>query len=276
MVFVYQRAAQAASLPAFLPSSRYRIEKKRPLALSRFVPTFKGMETRTVIRENWLTKPRYRHAGELTAGLLGLLFLGSFIYLMDVFGAQAWMDASPETVFADHQYWRAWTTLLAHGDLGHVLANSFLFVPFSYFLARHFGLVFFPLAGIFFAGITNLLVLKTMPPTTSLVGASGLVYWMGAAWLTLFWLIDKRDKTARRLGKVFMVGGVIFVPDVLRPNVSHMAHYVGFLFGVLSGVLAFAWNREKIEAAEVRELVVIPEPEWNEEWQKLPDLPKAQ
>lgn len=234
------------------------------------------METRTIIRENWLSKPRNGYALELTLGLLGVLFLGSFVYLMDLFQAQSWMSASARDVFTNGQYWRAWTTTLAHGDLGHVLGNAFLFVPFAYFLSRHFGLFFFPVLGVFFAGITNLLVLKTMPEQTRLVGASGLVYWMGAAWLTMFWLIDKRDKTARRLGKVFMVGGVIFVPDVLRPNVSHLAHYVGLLFGALSALVVFAWNREKIEAAEIREQIVIPLPDWDEEWQKEKDLPQAQ
>jgi rhomboid protease GluP len=227
------------------------------------------LQTRTYLRENWLTrKTGHARAAELTLFLLGLLFLGSALYLFDFMGAALWMSANPHQVFTLHQYWRPFTTLFAHADLGHVLSNSVLFLPFSYFLSRHFGLLLYPLLGFVCATLTNVIVLATMPEYTSLVGVSGLVYWMGGAWLTLFFLIDRRDRTGIRLGKVLMVGGVLFVPDVLLPQVSHLAHYVGLLLGVLAGYLTYAWNRAKYEAAEVREEVTIAIPDWEAEWKK--------
>ena len=225
-------------------------------------------QTRTYIRENWLTRKGNAGALELTLFYLGVLFLGSALYLLDLGGAARYMSATPHQLFTDKEYWRAFTTMFAHADLGHVLSNSVLFVPFAYFLSRHFGLVFFPVVGLACATLTNVVVLATMNEDTALVGASGLVYWMGAAWLTFFWLLDRRDKPKIRLGKVLMVGGVLFVPDVLLPHVSHLAHYVGLVFGVLSALLAYAWNRRTYEAAEVKERVTITIPDWEADWKK--------
>lgn len=225
-------------------------------------------QTRTYIRENWLTKTGNSGARELTLFYLGLLFLGAAFYLLDIGGAARYMSATPHQLFTDKEYWRAFTTTFAHSDLGHVLSNSLLFVPFAYFLSRHFGLFLFPFLGLVSATLTNVVVLATMPEHTSLVGASGLVYWMGATWLTMFWLLDRRDRPAIRLGKVLMVGGVLFVPEVLRPNVSHMAHYVGLVFGALSALLVYALNRHTFEAAEKKELVSIPIPDLEAEWKR--------
>ena len=47
-------------------------------------------------------------------------------------------------------------------------------------------------------GLINAVVLQTMAPETFLIGISGVVYWMGAAWLTLFLLVDRRKIFKRR------------------------------------------------------------------------------
>lgn len=223
-------------------------------------------DTKQVLRETYLSRAQHGYAVELTLFLLGVLFLGSFLYLMDIGGAHELMHASGGAVLGRGEYWRLFTSLLAHGDLGHLLANCILFVPFSIFLTRHFSPAFFPLLGVLAAAATNLLTLLTMKEATTLVGASGLVYWMGAAWITFYVLIEKRDRPALRLGKALMVGGVLFVPDVLRPNVSHMAHYTGALLGFASALPAWWLLRHRIQAAERRELVILATPIEDGEW----------
>lgn len=230
------------------------------------IPPARHFDTKVVLKETFLSKAQHAHAVELTLFLLGLLFLGAFLYLMDIRGAAALMHASPEAVFQRHEYWRLFTTMLAHGDLGHVLANTVLFVPFSIFLARHFGLLFYPGLGILAGAATNAITLLTMKENSTLVGASGLVYWMGAAWITFYCLIEKRDRPAIRLGKALMVGGVLFVPEVLRPNVSHMAHYSGALLGLVSALPTWWLMRKRIEAAEKRELIILATPFEEGEW----------
>lgn len=228
------------------------------------------VETKRVLRATWLSRAQHAYATELTLALLALLFLGAAVYLNDFLDAAHLMEASPRTVFEKREYWRVFTTLLAHADLGHVLSNALLFVPFSLFLLRHFSPLLFPLLGVACAAAANALVLLTLPPEATLVGASGLVYWMGGAWITLYALIEKREKKALRFAKALVVAGVLFVPDTLQPHVSHLAHYLGLLSGFASGYLTWRLKRSEIEASETWELVTITTPIDSEEWKNHP------
>lgn len=209
------------------------------------------MVFRRVMTQNWLTLKPKPVAFEGTVALVALLLFTTFAYLADFGGAAAWMPASANLVFRDHQYWRLWTTLLAHADFGHVLANLFLFVPFSYFLLGHFGFGFFPFAGFFLGGLVNFVVLRTMPPDTLLIGASGWVHWMGAASLTLYLLIDKRDSLRRRIAKVAVITAVLFVPESYKQEVSYLSHLVGFLLGVPAAALIYFLRRKSIRSTDV-------------------------
>lgn len=215
------------------------------------------MEVKTYIKANWLTKNPKRDGLTPTLFLMSLLLASSFIYLNNLFNAPLWMSATGEQVFLKHEWWRAWTTLFAHGDLGHIFGNLFLFFPFSYYLIGYFGLSFFPFFGFFVGGLVNLVVLQTMPLTTGLIGVSGVVNWMGGAWLALSWLIDRRESSGRRILKVVAVTIVLFIPDSFKPEVSYLSHFLGYFSGMLSGVFFYYFCRKKIEAEEVLE--VIPE-----------------
>lgn len=206
--------------------------------------------------QNWLTLRPKPGAFEGTFLLVAFLVFASLAYFTNLGGAGEWMPASANLVFRDHQYWRLWTTLLAHADFGHILANLFLFVPFSYFLLGHFGFVFFPLGGFFLGGLVNLIVLKTMPPDTLLIGASGWVHWMGAASLTLYLLIDKRDSLRRRVAKVAVIAAVLFLPESYKQDVSYMSHFVGFLLGVPAAAFTYRLHRKSIRLTDVYTLVV--------------------
>lgn len=220
-----------------------------------------------MLQETWLARKPRAGALDLTLLLVAALVLASFLYLAGLAGADRWMPASREAVFARHEYWRAWTTLFAHADLGHILSNLFLFIPFSYFLLGYYPRWFFPLGGFFLGGLANFAVLATMPREATLVGVSGVVYWMGAAWLTLYWLIEKRDPWRRRFGKAVIVTAALFLPDTVRAEVSYLSHYLGFASGVLSGFALHALQRKKFFAAERREIQLlddgIPESDWN-------------
>ena len=215
------------------------------------------MEVKTYIKENWLTKNPKRDGLNPTLLLMSLLLASSFIYINDFFNAPLWMSATGEQVFTKHEWWRAWTTLFAHADLSHILGNLFLFFPFSYFLIAYFGFSFFPFFGFFVGGLVNLVVLSTMPPHVSLVGVSGVVNWMGGAWLALSWLVDRRESKGRRVLKVIAVTIVLFVPDSFKPEVSYLSHFLGYFAGIFSAMLFYFINRKSILAEEVVE--EIPE-----------------
>lgn len=208
---------------------------------------------RPILVENWLL--RKIPAGTLakTVGLIFLVFIGTNLYLNDLLGAQAWMPASPNEVFQRHEYWRAWTTLFAHGDEVHILSNMVLFFPFAYFLLAFFGPVFFPFGGFLIGGLINLVVLKTMPEDAHLIGVSGVVYWMGASWITLAFFINRHEKKHKRILKAMGVSLILFVPETYKPEVSYLAHLVGYVFGVVSGCLYYRWKRSEFRAAEVFE-----------------------
>lgn len=206
--------------------------------------------------ENFLTQKSKSEGFVPTLILVLMLLYGSFIYLHNSFNAEEWMPASAHTVYLEKQWWRAWTTLFAHGDMGHIISNLFLFIPFSYFLIGYFGSLFFPLTGFFLGGIINMLVIKTMPEHVSLIGVSGVVYWMGASWITLSFLIDTRERLSRRIIKSLGITAILFFPESLRPEVSYLTHFVGMVFGFFSALIFYMLFKKRLRAADKYQLIV--------------------
>ncbi len=205
------------------------------------------MDPNVVVRENWLTqKPKYN--GRFPTYVLALILTaaGLFSHLI---------SATPQAVFIEHQYWRAWTALLAHADLGHLMSNSMILIPLSLLLTSYYGTLFFPVVGLVVGGLTNLIVLKTMPSETALLGISGVVNWMGAAWLTLFLLIDRRESFRRRFAVVVFLTMMLFVPDTFRPEISYLSHFIGFVLGITSALLYYFVNCANIQSVEVSEII---------------------
>jgi len=218
------------------------------------------MEPRTVITENWLTRKPSPAALPVTLLLSSLLFAISYLFLAANFTVNGQsldqlIIASKHLVFDQHQYWRAWTTLFAHADAGHLMSNAFLFIPLTYILFGYFGSFVFPVAGLLIGGVVNLIVLKTMPDATSLLGISGVVYWMGATWLTFFIFIDRRKKLRYRLAIALFLSLVLFVPDKYQPQISYLSHLLGFFAGVIFGAIYYGIRRKQILAAEKIELI---------------------
>ncbi len=213
------------------------------------------MESTLILKENWLTRRPHKAAWDVTIALGLVLFIFGLSYLQDLFGVRQWMAASGESVFHDRQYWRLWTALFAHADIEHLLSNAVFFFPFTYFLSSYFGLWFVPILGLFMGGVINFFVLQGMPAQINLIGISGVVYWLGAAWLTLFFMIDHRQSLRRRLAKVAVVSLVLFAPQAYKPEVSYMSHAIGYLFGILSALFYYGFNRRKFLKAEIYEEV---------------------
>lgn len=207
------------------------------------------------MKENWLTqKPRYA----ATAGVFILTFLVmSITYLnwSNAFGFSEIFKATRENVFESRQYYRLWTSLFVHGDGSHLFSNMVLFIPLLFLLSAYFGGVFWPIMAIFVGGLINAIVLHTLPPEVSLIGISGVDNWMGAAWLTLYYLIDQRDSRRRRFAVVLFTTFMLFVPDTYRPGVSYLSHFVGYVLGLLSGYFFYLFHQRQFQAAEVHETI---------------------
>ncbi len=113
----------------------------------------------------------------------------------------------------------------------------------------------------------NIAVLSTMPAHVGLIGVSGVVNWMGGAWIALSWLVDRRESTGRRILKVTAVTIFLFVPDSFKPEVSYLSHFLGFFGGVFSALIFYYFFRKKFKAEEVVEEIHEDEDHvWGDEW----------
>lgn len=199
---------------------------------------------------NWYTR-KVQPFGFLVTGLLIILVLG--LCLVDWSSSQLNLAASRELVFSQKQYWRLWTALFAHADIGHLFGNLFLFVPFAFLLTGYFSVALFPMLGFLFGGVINAITLTTMPFETQLLGISGLVNWMGAVWLTLFFLIDRRSNMRKRFAVLLFSSLVLFAPQEYKEGVSYISHVIGYGLGIATGIIYYLVHRKTFLAAEVTE-----------------------
>ncbi len=183
--------------------------------------------------------------------LVTLLVTGTALFLNDVFHLRQLMPASFETVVLKKEYYRLWSALFAHGDLEHILSNLFLFIPFAYLLAHYFSLWLFPLIGFLLGGLINLIVVHYLGGGNTIIGVSGVVYWMGATWMTLSFFIDRRETILARLIKLSGVSLVLFFPTTFLPEVSYFSHFLGYIFGIVTGAVVFFVFKKRFLAAEV-------------------------
>ncbi len=211
----------------------------------------------TIVRRTWLSRPPNPAAQAVAAGSLVLLMLFAVAQWNNFLGLAELWPLTRESVFVEHEYWRLWTTLFTHGDLGHLMANSLLFYILGYFLFGYFGGVVFPVAAILMGGIINMISIYSYPPEVSLIGASGVVSWMGGAWLVLYFNLNTQiSRTARAL-RSLGVALVLFAPsEAFDPKISYRTHLIGFLLGAMCGWAYYHWRRSEFADAEWRETVI--------------------
>lgn len=208
------------------------------------------MEIRKILIQNWFTHKPDERAWAVTL-VYGFILFGTFLLqITDTFHAASWLPASAEKVFVQHEYWRLWTSLFAHGDMGHILSNAIILLPFSFWLSSYFGPFLWPFLGILLGGVTNALVLTNLPPTTNLIGISGVVYWVGAAYMTLYVLIDRRKSLKRRLASMIFVTMMLFVPETYHNDVSYSSHFIGYILGMAAAVGYYAIYAKTFHDAE--------------------------
>jgi rhomboid protease GluP len=215
------------------------------------------MEPYTIVRENWLTRKIDPRAVQIAALSTLALLLGSLMYWGGSWNADQWMSATRAQVLGEHQFWRAWTTLLVHADTHHLASNALLFFIMGVFLNGYFGTLIFPVVTFVMGGLTNLIVLARMPAGIELVGASGLVYWMGGFWLVLYFCLEGRRSVWQRSLRASGVALALFMPtEAFDPSVSYLSHLVGFISGTLFATLYYWILRPRFRAAEVLETVI--------------------
>lgn len=140
----------------------------------------------------------------------------------------------------------------------------------GYYVTSHYGFLIYPVISFLLGGLTNLVVLLTFKDNHTLVGASGVVYFLWGFWLVLYILIQKHISLNRRMMKVVAVGIFFLVPTTLVYNVSYLAHAVGLVFGVCAGTFYYIINRKLIISYQKK--IVIEECSDESEYDDNPEI----
>lgn len=163
---------------------------------------------------------------------------------------QSNFSASGYQVFEKKEYWRAFTTTFLHADLDHLAHNAFFFTGLAALLNNYFGFWVFPVLSFVIGGFINIATLYFYPPGVHLVGVSGVVYFMASFWLVLYLLIERRQSLFVRFVHAIAVSLIFLFPEAFQPQVSYLAHGMGFLFGLPVGLAYYFLNRSKIRAGD--------------------------
>jgi len=181
----------------------------------------------------------------LITGVLGLFTLLLFFsFNRNTFSANGFL------VFEKNEYWRAFTTTLLHADLTHLSHNAFFFTGLAALLHSYFGFWVFPVLSLLVGGVINLITLSFYPPQIHLVGISGVIYFMASFWLTLYLLIEKRQKLSVRIIHAVAISLIFFFPETIQPQVSYLAHAMGFVLGIPVGMIYYFLNQKKIRSED--------------------------
>lgn len=207
------------------------------------------MDMEKVLVKTWISGKMRQEAYYWTLGAVILIQFLSFWYWSQI-DIEKWFLLTRESI-DKAEYWKLWTSLFLHQDLGHFLSNLVLFVPFSLLLNGYFGFWVFPFGALFISGLMNYMVIMTMPLKTGLLGISGTVYMMAAVWLVLNFFIERHDGFFKRFLKITGIAIALLFPTSFVENVSYLSHGLGFLMGVGFGVLVFYLNRQKFRKNEV-------------------------
>lgn len=201
------------------------------------------MEIIKELKSTYLSRPHYKGAK-----LGSLLFFTVCTLLSTLYWFHPSGDlllAKGELVFVQRDFYRLLSSVFIHGDLKHLLSNSLMLLLLSYFVIEYYGFKLFTLYALSAGVLTNALTLSYMPSHVGLLGASGVVYFLWGFWLSLYVFIEKTVPLSRRIMKVAAVTLFLLVPSSFDPQVSYLAHGVGFGFGIFFGLSHFLVFKKK-------------------------------
>ena len=179
------------------------------------------------------TFPSKRHLIPALVFLV-LFYIASAMLTGHSLGSSLWVSGG--TVLERKEYWRLFTALFAHRDLGHLLSNAFMFTIFGWLLRAYYGFAVFPIVSLLIGAMSNYLTVFIYPPDIRLLGASGMIYGMAALWLVLYLKNDVSRTFPVRFFRVLGFILVLLLPSTLEPQVSYLAHATGFVAGMAAGI----------------------------------------
>ena len=193
----------------------------------------------------------------MALGTLSLCFVVS-LYSWTPKGAGLF-GASFNQVINQGEFYRLFTATFAHGDLDHLLSNSLMLVFLSYFVYSFYGPRIFGASFVMSAAI-NLATISYLGGDSTLVGASGMVYFLWGFWLALYVAIQKNLSVPSRLLRAGAIFLVLLIPTTYSPSTSYFAHYFGFTLGALGAGLYYMLSpkraKKKLKRKEIMKIFI--------------------
>jgi rhomboid protease GluP len=205
------------------------------------------------VRETMLSRKPRKNSAQVAAAVVFVVVGISLLGWRDG-GVLLPKLAASRTSLEQQEYWQLATAVAAHSDAEHLFSNILFVALFSYLLYGYFGAWVFPALGVISAVLTNYVCVLTYPEGVSLVGASGMVYWMAGFWLTMYLLIERSVSIGKRFMRAAGIAMVVLLPTTIEANVGYRAHAIGFALGLVAALAYFRWKREAIRASEVIEV----------------------
>jgi len=211
-------------------------------------------EPEVLIKETHLSiKPT---EGSALVAVASLLVMAGFslLFWSDYAGYASLLPANRELILDQNQYWRLFTSIFVHSDLKHLLSNALGIVGLGYLLFGYFGFKIYPVLTLGAGALVNFLSLLTYSSHVYLVGASGVVYFLAAFWLTLYICLERRFSVSRRLLRATGFLLIVLIPTGYNPTTSYRTHAIGFGVGVVVAIFYFFANKKRFRSAEVVEV----------------------
>ena len=207
-------------------------------------------EYEVIVKRTFLSQ-KPAEGSSLVAAVSILVVMGfSFLFWSNYAGFAQQLPASGEQVFKQEQYWRLFTSIFVHADLRHMLSNSFGIVVLGYLLYGYFGYKAYPCMTLVFGAVITAISLATYNPRIYLLGASGVVYYMAAFWLTLYVCLERRFSVGKRLFRAIGFILIVLIPTSFNPETSYRTHAIGFGVGVIVAALYFRANKDRFRREE--------------------------
>ncbi|MBT4790268.1 MAG: rhomboid family intramembrane serine protease [Halobacteriovoraceae bacterium] len=213
--------------------------------------------------KTYLNHPRYPNAKITAIFLLLLSIILSNFHWHDMNALAPFLAAKKSQVFESGEYWRLFTTTFVHGNLEHLLSNSMMLVFLSYFVSAFYGQFLTFLATIITGALINYFVLYNSSLNITIVGISGVIYFLWGFWLILYLFIEQRITFFRRLINIIALFLILLIPTSYAPQTSYTAHYFGFFVGVVFAFIYYPFNSKKFKKYHFYEYRYIPNLEEN-------------
>ncbi len=136
-------------------------------------------------------------------------------------------------IINNREFSRLFTSLFLHGNLSHLLSNMLTLYIFGRCLEITTSHINF-LAVYFLSGLgANALLLLT-PSTNIMVGASGCIFGViGALMILTFYF--KKSIFGLNSNTIFVIAFINLGISLAVPQISFMAHFYGFIIGIIIG-----------------------------------------